>query len=230
MRFRPLLWPTLIAIPAFCVLIVLGMWQMERREWKLGLIATMRERLAAPEVPAPTLERQTADFGYRPTWAEGRFDHTKTLYWITPGPHGEPAFHILTPLMRENGPPVIIDRGFVPTQLKDQVTQPEGPQTVHGIARESQGAGAFTPADDPEHRLVFVRDVSHMAALMGLGPVAPFFIEAVRAPGPVVYPLGGQTQLQLRNEHLQYAITWFGLAGALLMVYLLYHRSRGRLG
>jgi surfeit locus 1 family protein len=229
-RFQPFLWPTLIAIPAFCVLVALGIWQLERREWKLHLIATMQQRLSEPEVPAETLERQSGDIAYRPVRAEGRFDHDKTLYWITPGPHGEPAFHVLTPLIRENGPPIIVDRGFVPTERLNEARRPEGALTLHGVARASQSGGAFTPPDDPGKRLVFVRDVAQMRALMGLSAAAPFFIEAAREPGPPVFPLGGQTQIQLRNEHLQYALTWLGLAGALLIVYLLYHRSRGRLG
>jgi len=229
MRFRPLLWPSLIAVPAFCVLIALGTWQMERREWKLQLIENMHARLSESEVPAETLDRESGDVDYRPVFTEGRFDHKRTLRWIVPGPHGEPAFHVLTPLMREGAAPIIVDRGFVPTELKDRVTEPTERLTVHGIARESQGRGAFTPKDDQANRLVFARNVPAMASLMGLAQVAPFFIEASRAPGPVSYPLGGQTQVQLRNEHLQYALTWYGLAGALLVVYLLYHRSRGRL-
>jgi surfeit locus 1 family protein len=176
------------------------------------------------------LERQGGDIAYRPVRAEGRFDHGKTLYWITPGPHGEPAFHVLTPLIRENGPPIIVDRGFVPTERLSEAIRPDGAFTLHGVARASQSGGAFTPPDDPAKRLVFVRDVAQMRALMGLDMVAPFFIEAARTPGPPVFPLGGQTQIQLRNEHLQYALTWLGLAGALLIIYLLYHRSRGKLG
>ena len=237
MRFRPLLWPTVFAVPVFAVLVALGVWQLERRAWKLDLIATMQTRLAAPEVPVAALEVEAGkgrDVGYRPTVAEGAFDYAQTLFWVGPGPHGEPGYHVLTPLIPASGPPVIVDRGFVPVERKDEVSRPQGTVTVRGIARMSQPGGLFTPPAEAKEHLVFTRDVPRMAQLMALGAPAPFFIEARPGAGeptfPPVYPLAGQTQIQLRNEHLQYALTWFGLAATLLIVYLLYHRSRGRLG
>jgi len=190
-----------------------------------------------PEVPVTDLEEEAGkkrDVGYRPTMAEGTFDYAHTLFWVGPGPHGEPGYHVLSPLIPVSGQPVIVDRGFVPVERKDEVSRPQGVVTVHGIARTSQAGGFFTPPAEAKERFVFTRDVPRMAQLMGLAAPAPFFIEALPTPGaptyPPVYPLAGQTKIQLRNEHLQYALTWFGIAATLLIVYLLYHRSRGRLG
>jgi len=233
MRFRPLLWPTLMVLPMLAVLIGLGSWQLQRRDWKLQLIAEMQARLSAPEVALDALPSDAGE--YRRVTVSGDFDHAREVYWLTPGPDGgEPGFHVITPLLRAGKPAVLIDRGFVPVALKDPANRPQGqrtgPVTVHGILRQSQPPGAFTPKDEPAQRLVYTRDVARIAAELGLGPAEAVFIEADASPNPGGYPLGGQTVVTLRNEHLSYAITWFGLAGALMMVYLLYHRSRGRLG
>ena len=233
MRFRPLLWPTLMVLPMLAVLIGLGTWQLQRLHWKLALVAGMQSRLAAPEVPFEALSPGTNE--YRRVTVTGRFDHTREVYWLTPGPEGgAPGFHVITPLLREGAPVLLIDRGFVPAGLKDPASRPQGQidgsVTVHGILRESQKPGPFTPKDDPGRRLIYSRDVPVLAAELGLGATEPVFVEADARPNPGGYPQGGQTRVTLRNEHLSYAVTWFGLAAALVMVYLLYHRSRGRFG
>jgi surfeit locus 1 family protein len=224
-----------MALPMLAVLIALGSWQLERRAWKLALIAEMQARLTAPEIALDALPDGPAR-DYRRVVVSGRFDHAKEVYWLTTGPEpeGEPGYHVITPLLREDGPAILIDRGFVPVALRDALNRPqgqaEGPVTIKGILRESQPAGLFTPPDDPGRRLIYARNIPRIAAEIGLAPVMPVFIEADAAANPGGYPLGGQTVLALRNEHLQYALTWFGLAAALVIVYLLYHRSRGRLG
>lgn len=232
-RFRPLLWPTVIALPMLAVLIALGLWQLDRREWKLGLMAEIEERLAAPEAALADLPAG-ASVAYRRAAATGRFDHAKEVFWLAPGPGGEPGYHVITPLLREEGPALLVDRGFIPQALKDPSTrapaQSPGEVTIRGILRESQAAGFATPQADWPKRLVYVRNVAEIARGLSVDPVLPYFLEADATPNPGGYPLGGQTKVVLRNPHLSYAVTWFGLAAALVMVYLLYHRSRGRLG
>jgi surfeit locus 1 family protein len=233
MQFRPLFWPSVFFVPAFAMMVALGVWQLERLQWKLELIATMQARLAAPELlvsSVATLAEGGAGVDYWPTAVTGRFDYAHELRWLVPGPDGVTGYHLLTPLIPEAGLPVIVDRGFVPVALTEAALRPDGPQTIHGVARSSQPGGLFTPQGDAARHLIYSRDVPQMAALMGLSRTEPFFIEAKKYPGLPAYPLGGQTQVQLRNEHLQYALTWFGLAGALAIVYLLYHRKSGRLG
>jgi surfeit locus 1 family protein len=237
MRFRPLFWPTVMALPTLAVLIGLGTWQLERREWKLGLIAEMEVRLHEP--PRPVMElaqmaREGRSIAYRRAEAKGRFNGARELFWFTPGPEGEPGYHLIVPLRLEAGGVLLVDRGFIPAALKDPALRPQsrlqGPVRIDGIVRDSQKPGPFTPADAPAESLVFARDVPQMAGLLGLTDVLPFFVEADAALNPGGYPIGGQTQVTLRNEHLQYALTWFGLAAALVIVYLLYHRKNGRLG
>jgi surfeit locus 1 family protein len=221
-----------MTLPMLAVLIGLGSWQLERLHWKLGLIAEMDARLHGPEQPLEALSTQDR-VDYRRVSVTGTFDYSHELFWLTPGPDGEPGYHLLTPLTLTDGALLIVDRGFIPAALKDPGTRvqsrPAGPVTLQGIARDSQKPGAFTPPDDPGQGLIYARDMERIAAGTGLPKVLPFFVEADATPNPGGYPLGGQTKVTLRNEHLNYAITWFGLAAALVMVYLLYHRSKGRL-
>lgn len=236
LHFRPLKGMTLVAVPAFCVLIALGVWQVERLHWKVNLIATIHERIGLPPVPVETLEKpgvEDSDIAYRPVVAAGRFDHASTRYlFVGSGPGGVPGYHVLTALMRAAGPAILVDRGFVPQSLRDPSarpgSEPDGLVTVQGIARLSEQARGFVPKGETAGKVWFSRDLDGLGAVMGT-PLARFFIEAGPAANPGGWPLGGQTRVELRNAHLGYAITWFSLAITLAVIYLLYHRKAGRL-
>jgi surfeit locus 1 family protein len=162
----------------------------------------------------------------------GHFLHDKELFLFARGPQGAVGVDIITPLVQTNGETVLVDRGFVPEALRNPATRQAGQLTgelsLTGVLRLSQQGGLFTPAPDLKTRLWFVKDVPTMAKAAGV-ETTPLLIEADNAPNPGGWPLGGQTRVDFPNDHLQYAITWFGLALALLAVYLLYHRSHGRL-
>ncbi len=229
MKFRPLLWPTLIALPAFLILLALGFWQLERREWKLGLIAEMSAQIAEKPVPLDSLSLRNDRF--RPVRVTGRFDHAKEVYWFTIGPGGEAGYHVLTPLLREGKYSVLIDRGFVPERLKEPAMRREGQIAgeveIEGLVRYADRRGPFTPADKPEQNIWFTRDPTAMAARTETNPL--IFVQAYAPPNPGGWPKAEPPAVTLTNNHLSYALTWFGLAGALFVIYLLYHRSRGLL-
>ena len=98
-----------------------------------------------------------------------------------------------------------------------------------GVWRTPDAVGFFTPQADKAMRVWYARDVAAIAKADRVVLAAPVIVEADATANPGGWPKGGQTVVQFRNEHLQYAITWFALAAALLGVYLAYHRSRGRL-
>jgi surfeit locus 1 family protein len=187
---------------------------------------------AVPVPLAEVLRPGAANNEYRHVRVTGRFRHEAELYLFARGPLGAVGVDIVTPLVQENGQTVLIDRGFVPDALRDPKTreagQAEGQVSVTGVLRLPQKPGMFTPAPDPRTKLWFVKDVPSMAASLGLS-VPAILIEADATPNPGGWPLGGRTQTDIPNDHLQYAMTWFGLALALFAVYLLYHRGRGRL-
>jgi len=232
-RFRPLLAPTLWFLPGLALLVGLGIWQIERLHEKEALIASVEAGMKASPVPlAAVLKDGPAGAEYHHVRVAGHFLHDKELYLFAQGPKGAVGVHIVTPLVLDDGGTVLVDRGFVPQALRDPRTreagQVPGEVALTGVLRLSEQPGLFTPAPDPRTRLWFVKDVPSMAGFLGV-PVPPVLIEADAAPNPGGWPLGGQTRVDFPNDHLQYAVTWFGLALALTAVYLLYHRSRGRL-
>ncbi|MGE0745445.1 MAG: SURF1 family protein [Rhodospirillales bacterium] len=227
-RFRLRLWPTLIAAPALAVLIGLGTWQVERLHWKEDLNATLAARLAAPAVVPEALPADPAATEFRKVRLEGRFRHDRELYLGPRTLRGEVGVHVVTPFQRTAGGTVLVDRGFVPAARKDPATRAEGQVagvvTMEGVLRLPGRRGPFTPDDDPRANQWFVVDPPAMAAAAGIGGVAPWYVDAGPAPNPGGLPVGGQTVVMLPNNHLQYAVTWYGLAAALAVIYVLSSR------
>lgn len=233
-----MLWPTILTLLALPLLVGLGIWQLERLEWKRALIERIETRTTQPPIPFPSppdwtvLDPEALD--YRPVTVIGRFDHARELHWFGQNEEGAAGYHIITPLTLEDGGYVFVDRGFVPIDLKAPQAraqgQVEGWVTVTGLARRAATRGHLDVADDPQNNVWFVRDIAAMSAAAGVAPVAPVFVAADATPNPGGWPKGGATRVELRNTHLQYAVTWFGLAAVLIVVYLAYHRVQGRLG
>jgi surfeit locus 1 family protein len=232
LRFRPLLAPTLWFLPGVALLIGLGVWQIQRLHEKEALIASVEAGMKAPPVPLDEALKQGAAADYHHVRLTGHFLNDKELYVFSQGPMGAVGVDVVTPLVEENGQTVLVDRGFVPEALRNPQTrsagQVAGDTRLTGVLRLSQQPGLFTPAPNRQTRLWFVKNVPEMAAAAGI-TAPPVIIEADATPNPGGWPLGGRTQIDFPNDHLQYAITWFGLALALTAVYLLYHRSKGRL-
>jgi surfeit locus 1 family protein len=232
-RFRPLLVPSLVVIPGLALLIGLGVWQISRLHEKEALISAVQAGLTAPAIPLAKADNSGIEqLEWRHVQVSGRFLHDREQYLFAQGPLGATGVQVITPLMQSDGKAVLVDRGFVPDQLKDPLRRMEGQingdVSVSGILRRSEKPGTFTPSPDPKTRLWFVKDVPAIAAAAGVS-VLPVLVEADALPNPGGWPLGGQTRVDFPNDHLQYAITWFGLALVLAAVYLLYHHSRGRL-
>jgi surfeit locus 1 family protein len=234
-RFRPLLVPTLWFVPGFALLLGLGVWQIERLHEKEALIAAIQAGINAPAVPlADALATGAADAEWHHVRVQGHFRHDREAYLFAQGPMGAVGVQVLTPLVQDNGQATLIDRGFVPEALRDpksrEAGQVEGEVSLTGVLRLSQAPGLFTPAPDPKTRLWFVKDIPSIANMLGVTVQAPIVVDADATPNPGGWPLGGRTRVDIPNDHLQYAITWFGLALALAGVYLVYHARQGRLG
>jgi surfeit locus 1 family protein len=230
-RLRALLWPSMLAAAALAVLIGLGTWQLQRLAWKNTLIGAASERAAATPVAIPPEGEWAAirptDYEYRRVTVSGTFRHDLEIAVFTDLPSARGAFRgtgwwILTPLVQANGSVIIVNRGFVPADRKDPATrssgQVSGPVTLTGLLRATEERNTFTPADDPRANNWFTRDPAAIAAAKGLDRVAPFFVDAdASAPGGL--PQGGETRLVFPNRHFEYALTWYGLALALIGVY-----------
>ncbi len=231
---RPYPGITIATVVLLLILCGLGSWQLERRQWKLALIDTVNRHLAeAPLTLAQILALNADDAQYRRVTLMGRFDHAKEAYAFTTGEGGAAVYHVLTPLMLEDGRVLMVDRGAVPERYRNPATRaagnPPGLTQVTGVWRMPDPPGAFTPAPDVAHRIWYARDLAAIAAADHLRLAAPVVIEADATPNPGGWPRGGQTVVNFRNQHLSYAVTWFGLAACLLGVWLAYHISKGRL-
>jgi surfeit locus 1 family protein len=233
MTFRPYPGLTVATAVMLAILLGLGFWQLERREWKLALIARVNGHMAAPPLSLDEALRMKADeVQYRRVRLTGHFDHAKEAYAFAAATGGDAVYHVLTPFI-DHGRVLMVDRGEVPKDRLAPATRAEAntrdETQVTGVWRVPDPPGVFTPAPDPAHRIWFARDLAGIAATDGLTLLAPILIEADATPNPGGWPRGGQTVVSFRNQHLSYAITWFCLAGGLLGVWLAYHVSRGRI-
>jgi surfeit locus 1 family protein len=234
MTFRPYPGLTIASALLFALLCGLGTWQLERLQWKLALIARVDSHMAAAPLSLGQIEAMNAEEAqYRRVTLNGRFDHAQEAYVFTTDA-GAPVYHVLTPFIAEGGRVLMVDRGEVPKEKLDPATRSPGnvaDQTqVTGVWRVPDSPGLFTPPPDAAHRIWYSRDLAGIAAADHLALAAPVVIEADTAPNPGGFPRGGQTVVSFRNQHLSYAVTWFGLAVMLLGVWLAYNISKGRIG
>ncbi len=206
---------------AIAGLVALGVWQIERRAWKLDLIARVDARLAAAPVAAPGpagwpgLTHDASE--YTRVRVTGHFLNDRETAVLAVTERGS-GYWILTPLVTP-GFTLLVNRGFVPPERRDPATrrdgQPPGEVTVTGLLRISEPGGGFLRANDPGADRWYSRDVAAIAAARGIADAAPYFVDADAAPNPGGLPIGGLTVVRFRNAHLVYALTWFGLAAGL---------------
>lgn len=235
LHFRPLWKFTAAMLPLFLGCMALGLWQLERLQWKLALIAQVNQNLNAPPIPvgrALLMGAQAAQ--YRRVVLSGRFDNSKEAYVFTTDASGAPAYHVVTPFTLDDNRKLLVDRGIVPEGLRDPRKRAAGERTgeqhITGVWRIPDAPGWFTPKPDLRHRTWYARDVAGIAKADRIRLAAPAIVEADATANPGGWPEGAQTVVTFRNEHLQYAITWFGLAAVTLGGWIAFHISRGRLG
>ncbi|WP_149739658.1 SURF1 family protein [Rhizobium sp. RU20A] len=219
-----------LLLAAFAILLSLGTWQVERLVWKEALLATIAERRAAPPAPLADIEAAAAagqDIDYRTVTATGTFEHGRERHFLATW-NGESGFYVFTPLTLADGRSLFINRGFVPYDRKDPAKRSEGqvagPVTVTGLARPPLAAkpSLLVPDNDAAKNVFYWKDLAAMTTSAGLDPARtlPLFVDADATPNPGGLPIGGVTQVDLPNNHLQYAVTWYGLALALAGVVL----------
>ncbi len=215
------------AVLLFGAFVKLGTWQVQRRAWKLDLIARVDERVHAPPVPAPPPAQwagvTAANSEYLRVRASGTFlNESETL--VQAATELGSGFWVMTPLRLADGSIVLVNRGFVPPERREPaahgVREGESAGAVIGLLRMSEPRGAFLRHNDPAANLWYSRDVQAIARARGLpaGQVAPYFIDVEKPPAsgttptPEGVPVPGLTVISFHNSHLVYAITWYTLA------------------
>jgi surfeit locus 1 family protein len=223
--------PSLAAVMAFAVLVSLGMWQLDRKAWKDGLVATIAARLSAPPgaLPMPSawpdLTAEQDEFLRVAVTAEFLNDREATVYTngstLREGSSG-PGYWIFTPARLGDGAVVMVNRGFVPEGRQNLATRKEGevagPVSMVGVLRWPERPGMFTPPGDPVRNIWFSRDSDAIAAAKGVN-AAPFYLELESPDPPGGLPRTGRLHASLPNNHFGYALTWLGLATVLVGVY-----------
>jgi len=218
------------AIFGCVILIGLGIWQLHRLEWKEALIADLNARLAAPPVSLSESIDHPAEFLH--VHASGTFAHQGEIF-VLDSQGGIPGWRVVTPLRSDDGIFVLVDRGFVADEQRDPSrrpgSQPEGHVEVSGyVSRHPGGQGLFTPDNDAAKNNWYWWDVPAMLAFGKVDPrsrVAPFILHALPGNDAAVVPRPSSPVLGMSNKHLQYALTWFGLAIVLAAVAFFYVRS-----
>jgi surfeit locus 1 family protein len=236
-----LLWPSLFALAAFTVLIGLGMWQLERKAWKEGLIDMLDRRLAAAPVVLPSRERWASldpapdEFrrvSLRVQFLDGREGRVYTSGSGLREDIKGPGYFAFAPARLPDGSIVVVNRGYVSNPLPNAALRPiglrEGAVDIIGVMRWPEPPGWFVTAHDAAADLWFVRDQRAMAAAYDWGSVAPFYIDQ-EAPVPAGgVPRPAPLKVNLRNEHLQYAMIWYGLAAVLAVSFAFLVSGRRR--
>jgi surfeit locus 1 family protein len=216
----------LMALPvvaAIAIFMALGLWQVQRLAWKTDLIAKVDARVGAPAVASPGVADwarvNKTDDEYRHVTLHGRLQNDAEAQVYTVSDYG-PGYWVMTPLRRDDGSTVYINRGFVPmdkhTPATRSVGQLQGEVTVTGLLRMPESKGwLFQQANDPVHDAWYRRDTSALALSRHIGSVAPYFVDADATPNPGDWPKGGLTVVKFPNSHLSYALTWFAMAAML---------------
>lgn len=243
---RGLPWGVLgAAAVVFALLATLGVWQLRRLAWKEALIAAAETRVHAPAGPPPdraqwaALDRTAlAALDFTPVQLTGRFlPGEAPVYTVISDAHGPlsgAGWWVVSPFRLDSGGVILVNRGFVPDARRDPASRPgsaapDGALTLTGLIRPPEASGLFTPVADPVKNIWFTRDPALLGPALGVAAadLAPFTVDASAASTPAGgLPQAGETRLVFPNNHLNYALTWFGLAAALVGVTLVYVRRR----
>lgn len=225
---RPNLVFFIVLLVMFAILVSLGSWQLRRLEWKQGLIETIEQRIRQDPADLETVLatwRDTGDVEYYPVRLTGSFRHDGEQHFLATH-KGQSGWYLYTPLERADGAVVIVNRGFVPFDFKNASARPwkpvEGAVSISGLARNPlfEKPGWVVPDNTPTDTTWYWKDFAGMAETMGVegDRLVPFFVDVSTAQNqPASGPIPGVTRISLPNSHLEYAVTWFGLAAALLV-------------
>lgn len=214
----------------------LGAWQVERLGEKERLIAAVDGGLNSPPVPIETVH---ANLDYRPVSVTGSYHTSGQVLVFTSladakGQYSGPGYWVMSPLALDSGGTIFVNRGFIPQDRRSEfpsTSMPEGTQNLVGLLRASERSSGFTPEPDFSNGIDWLRDPQRLGAF-GRDlpqPILPGFVD-LPAGAPGELPQGGETVIEFPNNHLGYAITWFGFAilTPILLAFWIVRQRKGR--
>ena len=234
MTFRPALWMTVAAIPALMMLIYLGTWQVVRMHWKEVLIDDFVSRATADAIPAPAAEDAAAN-RYQRLRLDGIWMHHAETQLIGRTFEGTAGYHVITPFRLNDGRVLLMNRGWVSQDYRKPTARPtslvSGQVRVDAILRLPKTKGYFVPENSPEKDDWFTLKISDIASHHKLDAnlITSYTADVLRPAGPYVLPIGAGVEVNIPNDHWNYALTWYGLGLGLIGVYFAWHVQAGRL-
>ncbi|WP_417828493.1 SURF1 family protein [Thalassospira sp.] len=228
LKTRPSLAIKISAGLSLVILLGLGSWQVDRLFWKQNLIESRQEQAHMAPIKVPTDTTLDPAMAFRAAYAEGVYLNDQEKYLMARTRRGNVGFQLITPLEQPDGRIILVNRGWVPQDYREPETRPEslieGPVRVSGVLRLPKQKHWAQPENDALRNQWFYVDVNHMAEDTGAELASPYYLELDDIPVPGGLPIGGQAKVDLPNNHLEYAITWYSLALTLIVMFILYHR------
>lgn len=226
-----------IGFSAYCLLIIpisafaLGTWQVQRLKWKTDLVEKLKTRTNFQPIELPENLEDLDTKEYYPIKVRGKFLYDKEFMaayrslikdgkpsdnYFSFGSQSQRGYHIITPFkLADRDLTILVNRGWIPKTMKNsseiQKTNIQDEQEIVGILRLKERRPPFIPKNRPQQNMWYYRDVDEMAEK---GNASPIYIEMVFNKNLNQYPIGGQTRIELRNEHLSYLLTWYCLSAA----------------
>lgn len=215
------------------ILLSLGFWQLDRLDWKTNLIAERQARSQGPAAVLPSYIEDLDAWEYQRVRLTGRLAHDEALFLASRTRKGMVGRHVIVPFELTDGRILLLDRGWVPMPQAGGTdagyTEPEGEMSLDAVVRRGgwRGSTWFKPDNDPQAGLWLWVDPSAMASALGRSGVIPdFYAQVIGDAEPGFYPAPAETKVEVRNDHLGYALTWFSLAGVLVVIFVIYHYRR----
>lgn len=233
---RPAFWPVVITVALVGLCLVLGVWQVQRLQWKEGLIASLRTAQEQSPITMEQLPEELAalaGMNFHAVSLLGEYEGGTEYHVIGRSHTEEPGYHVLTPFrLAGDGRVVLVNRGWVPLNRKeapgrqDAALREEGNVHLKGYILVPQGGSRFLPDHDTANNIWFWQDTAAMAALAG-EEYPPFVIQRVADAQPEgTLPQAKRGfDVQLRNDHFAYALMWFSLAISGALIFAVYHRK-----
>ena len=235
MYFRPFFWLTFSLFHLFLVLLMLGFLAVGQVSLKTELIESFNDRANAAAVAPPDPSADLSRFEFQNLDLNGRFLHDKELYLTGRTYEGNAGFHVVTPFRTVAGQLLLVNRGWVSEAYREPETRlfsvKQEQISLRAVLRLPQQKGYFVPENDPANGFWFTLKPEEMAAFLALDEaITIYYADQVRTSKVLTLPIAAETRIEVRNTHLNYALTWFGVALSLIGVYIAYHVNAGRLG
>ena len=234
--FKPSLWLTIFTIQSFIILIVLGTWQVQRLGWKSDLISEYNNNFEKQPVTIDEVLKDSLNYKFRKVLVKGEFDNDKEIQLIGKTYEGNAGYHIITPFFLENNKIIYINRGWVPKKYIKKESRGfsliSGETEIIGLIRMPQKKGYFVPENEPDNGFWFTIKPTEIKKHLKIDKetfIIKFYVDALRQEKKINLPIGIKEKINIRNQHLSYAITWYSLAIVLMIIYISYHYSEGKL-